>query len=265
MNTHVTLAKTAAISNTPDRGAYRKALFDRIETLGRESGTGATSLKRLAAELLIAASKGMVDWQAKKGKAAASTGSDDIEQAWKRYSSGHGKKAHYSSPTQQKSKLRAFPKAGDKLQKLGEDAEGEFNRWNAAWTKARKAESDAGATTTAYLPEYQALCACANAQNAADQNDVLDDDQIMKAITKPGKEEDDFASLIKQAHKKLEKAIALRPDDNAEDAARLLDKLLGFLAAEEEQAKAAEKEAEEAARFTAWAAQRGLVLAIAAE
>jgi hypothetical protein len=250
MNAPVTLATTAAtnpdLSNEKSYDADRRKLFNQATSIGKEGGTGARSLAKLAKVALLGTYESLFSLNKPTPGASGSVAKDDATRLYDAYVKGYSEKDAHGSVTQQVSKLRAFMKVGVKRDI---DAVDEFNRWSKMWAEARDAESAAKRKTT--LPEYHALCACATAQIAEGQKGELTDDQIDSAIRKAEAKEETFKSLIEAAHKKLEKAIGMRADDNAEEAARLLDALLGFLAVEEEAVAAAEEEEKERAVLAA--------------
>jgi len=221
MNT-VTGNLTHDTNNEKAFDAGRRELFNAAAALGREGGTGARSLVKLG----YLALRGTYDGYFSLAKPAAVNGvvpKDDYAKLYDGYVKGYSTKDEHGSVVQQVSKLRAFGKAGGRRDI---DAINEWNRWTTAYSAACEAEK--GQKRRSTEPEYKAMLACANAQIAEGQSGPLTDDQIHDAIHKGEAESPDFLAHIKAAYKRLEAAAAIKADDNAEEAARLLARLIAF-------------------------------------
>jgi hypothetical protein len=234
------IINTPAPSNDKAYTAQRAKFLREARSYGEDGGDGARSLPKLALLALRGAYEGLFSPAVAPKKATGAVATDDAKILYAAYIDGYSKKDTHGSVTQQESKLRAFLKVG-KRQDI--DAIDEYNRWYQAWAALRDAESNAKRKTSE--SEYKALLNCATAQIATGQQGPLTDDQIANAIRKTPAAEKDFAKLIKEAKDRLEKARGLDASadlvDLAEDAERLLERILGFIAQDEERTKAQEE------------------------
>lgn len=261
MNTNVSPTQTGAptaapaLSNEKAYDADRRKLFNTASSIGKEGGTGARSLAKLAKVALLGAYESLFSL-AKPAAAKGVVVKDDAAKLYAMYLAGYSSKNEHGSVSQQESKLRAFMKVGFRRDF---DAVDEFNRWSRMWADARNAESAAKKKTTE--PEYKALYKCAIAQISDGQKGPLSDDQIDAAIRIAGAGPKTFEDFIKAAYKNVEKAVSMEANDDAEDAARLLSKIMSWCEDREIAAAEATKQDEEMALLAALQAK----YAVAAE
>jgi hypothetical protein len=194
--------------NSAAREEQRRAVFSEVREYGRDAGNGARGLVKTAAALVRAANNGLLDLTKSTDK------KDDADRAYEEYKKAYSTKDEHGSITQQVSKMRAFIKLGMATSFNPMEVVQTTNR---VWTEMRKAEQPT-------KPEYQALCAVANAQNK--MSSALDEDTIRGLVSKdPAKEKDEVA-FIEAAIKALEKAHEL---NHREETEKLVQDARGLL------------------------------------